>query len=65
MKIDLTQNSTKRGLVWAITFIVGGIGWWFGKDVTGIILLGSGVAGGIGIIADDKVQIKEEIEKAS
>ena len=53
MRIDLTQSSTKRGLVWVVTFIVGGIGWWMGKDVTGIILLGSGVAGGIGALVDD------------
>ena len=53
MKFDITQSSTKRGLVWVLTFIVGGIGWWMGKDVTGIILLGSGVAGGIGALIDD------------
>lgn len=54
MNIDFNQSSTKRGIVWVATFIIGSVGWWMGKDVTGIILLGSGIAGGLGAVESDK-----------
>lgn len=54
MNIDWKQNSTKRGIVWVLVAIIGTIGWWLGKDVTQLILLGSGVAGGLGIALNDK-----------
>jgi hypothetical protein len=51
--IDWSQASTKRGLVWVATAIVGAIGWFYGKDVSQIILLGTAVAGGIGVAIKD------------
>jgi hypothetical protein len=53
MKIDWTQSSTKRGAVWIVTFILGLIMSAMGKDVTQLLLLGAGVAGGLGVAAKD------------
>jgi hypothetical protein len=47
-----TQASTKRALVWCIVGIVGIAGWWMGKDISGIVALGAGVAGGMGLVKD-------------
>lgn len=51
--IDWKQGSTRRGLVWAATAVIGIIGWWMGKDVTGLLLLAAGISGGLGISAKD------------
>jgi len=51
--IDWSQNSTKRGAVWVIVSIVGLVGWWMGKDVTQLLMLGMGVAGGLGVALKD------------
>ena len=45
----LTQESSKRAVVWGVVALVGIPAYWMGKDVTGLILLGSAVAAGIGI----------------
>lgn len=52
--IDFKQASTKRGMIWIVTAILGYIGWWSGKDITPIILIGTTVAGGLGVAIDDK-----------
>jgi len=52
-KIDWRQRSTIRGAVWVATALVGGIGWFLGKDITEIILLGTAVAGGLGVGVKD------------
>ena len=52
--IDWSQPSTLRGMVWVLVAIIGLVGWWFGKDVTQLILLGAGVAGGLGVTVKDK-----------
>lgn len=52
--INWNEASTKRGIVWGITAIIGVYGWLMGKDVEPIILLGAAVAGGLGIALDDK-----------
>lgn len=44
-KIDWSQESTKRGAVVSVLAIVGTIGWWVGKDVTGLITLTMAVSG--------------------
>jgi hypothetical protein len=51
--IDFSQPSTQRGSVWVIVFIAGTVGWWMGKDPTALILLGTGVAGAIGVATKD------------
>jgi len=44
-----TQDSTKRAAVWGIVAVIGIPAYWIGKDVTGLILLGSAVAAGLGV----------------
>lgn len=51
--IDWSQASTKRGAMWVIVGLIGTVGWWFGKDVTGIILLGSTISGAMGFAIKD------------
>jgi hypothetical protein len=53
MKINLQENSTKRGFVWAIFAVLGCLGWWSGKDITPLMLLAGAVAGGMGIAQND------------
>ena len=45
----LTQASSKRAAVWGIVAIIGIPAYWMGKDVTGLILLGSAIAAGLGV----------------
>lgn len=47
--INWQENSTKRGAVWVVVFIVGLIMAFMGKDITNLLLLGTGVAGGLGV----------------
>lgn len=55
MNIDWSQNSTKRGLVWVIAGVVGGVCLFIGKadTVPYVITLASGVAGGLGVAIKD------------
>lgn len=53
MKIDWSQSSTKRGLVWIVTALVGIVMVLMGKDVSQLLLLAAGVAGGLGVALDD------------
>jgi hypothetical protein len=57
IKIDMKEHSTKRGLIWIATFIIGLPMVWLGKDVTGLILLAGGVAGGLGLLPDKKAEV--------
>ncbi len=45
----LTQASSQRAVVWGIVAIVGIPAYWMGKDVTGLILLGTAIAAGLGV----------------
>lgn len=45
----LTQDSSKRAAVWGIVAIIGIPAYWMGKDVTGLILLGSAITAGLGV----------------
>jgi hypothetical protein len=54
--MNIAQLSTKCGLVWVFTGILGSIGWWMDKDIAPIILLGTTIAGGLGAALDDKVK---------
>jgi hypothetical protein len=53
MKIDWSEASTKRGLIWVITAIVGAIFLFMGKPIDQLLLLATGVAGGLGVILRD------------
>lgn len=53
MKIDLSQSSTKRGLVWVIAALVGIPMVIMGKDVSQLMVLAAGVAGGLGVALND------------
>ena len=52
--IDWNEASTKRGAVWSVTAVIGLIMIWFGKDPTSLLVLASGVAGGLGVVMSDK-----------
>ena len=52
MKIN--EPSTKRGIIWVLTGVCGALGWWMGKDITPVIILGTTVAGGLGVSLDDE-----------
>lgn len=53
MKINWQEASTKRGLIWFITAVIGLPMAYFGKDVSQLILLASGIAGGLGVVLKD------------
>jgi len=53
MKIDWSEASTKRGLIWVITTIVGAVFLFMGKPIDQLLLLATGVAGGLGVILKD------------
>jgi hypothetical protein len=53
MNIDWSEASTKRGLVWVITAIVGSIFIFLGKPVDQLLLLAGAVAGGLGLVLKD------------
>jgi len=52
--MNIKEPSTKRGIIWIITGVMGYAGWWFDKDITGVILLGTTLAGTLGVALDDK-----------
>ena len=53
MKIQWHEASTKRGLIWVVTALVGAIFIFLGKPVDQLLLLAGGVAGGLGVILKD------------
>lgn len=53
MKIEWSEASTKRGLIWVITAIVGAVFLFMGKPIDQLLLLAGGVAGGLGLILKD------------
>jgi hypothetical protein len=53
MKIDWSEASTKRGLIWVITAIVGAVFLFIGKPIDELLLLATGVAGGLGVMLKD------------
>jgi hypothetical protein len=56
MKIGIhwRQASTQRGFIWVLTAFVGAILLYMGKPVDQLILLASGVAGGLGLMVHDE-----------
>ena len=53
MKFDWSEASTKRGLIWVATAIVGAVLIFMGKPIDQLLLLASGVAGGLGMMLKD------------
>ena len=53
MKIEWSEASTKRGVIWIITAVVGMILLLQGKPIDQLLLLAGGVAGGLGVILKD------------
>jgi hypothetical protein len=53
MKINWSEASTKRGLIWVVTAVVGAVLLYQGKSVDQLLLLAGGVAGGLGVVLKD------------
>lgn len=53
MKIEWGEASTKRGLIWVVTAVVGAVLLYQGKSVDQLLLLAGGVAGGLGVVLKD------------
>jgi hypothetical protein len=53
MKIEWSESSTKRGIIWVATALVGSVFIFLGKHVDQLLLLSGGVAGGLGVILKD------------
>mgnify|MGYP000870687851 FL=1 len=53
MKIDWSEASTKRGLIWVATAIAGAVLIFMGKPIDQLLILASGVAGGLGMMLKD------------
>jgi len=53
MKIEWSEASTKRGVIWVITAVIGSVFIFMGKPVDQLLLLAGGVAGGLGVILKD------------
>ena len=51
--INWSEASTKRGLVWVITALVGSIFIFLGKPIDQLLLLAGAVAGGLGLVLKD------------
>ena len=51
--INWSEASTKRGLVWVITALVGSVFIFMGKPVDQLLLLAGAVAGGLGLVLKD------------
>ena len=51
--IDYTQASTKRGLIWLVAAFVGLPMAIAGHDVSQLMLLAAGVAGGLGVVVKE------------
>jgi hypothetical protein len=53
MKIEWAAASTKRGIIWVATALIGVVFVFMGKPVDQLLLLAGGVAGGLGVILKD------------
>jgi len=52
-EVDWKEKSTIRGAVWLGVFVIGSIGILLGKDISQLMLMGAGVAGGLGVGVKD------------
>lgn len=53
MKINWNEASTKRGLIWVITAVIGAVFIFLGKPIDQLLLLAGAVAGGLGLALED------------
>jgi drug/metabolite transporter (DMT)-like permease len=53
MKINWQENSTKRGIVWIITAIIGVVMILMGKDISQLMVLAAAIVGGMGLTQND------------
>jgi len=53
MNFIWSEASTKRGLIWVATAIIGAVLIFMGKPIDQLLLLASGVAGGLGMMLKD------------
>lgn len=53
MKIEWAAASTKRGIIWVATALVGAVFIFLGKPVDQLLLLAGGIAGGLGVMLKD------------
>jgi hypothetical protein len=53
MKIEWSEASTKRGIIWVVTAVIGTVFVFLGKPVDQLLLLAGGVAGGLGVVLKD------------
>ena len=58
MEIEWSEASTKRGIIWVATALVGSVFVFLGKPVDQLLLLAGGVAGGLGVILKDQAMPK-------
>lgn len=52
-EINWNQPSTWRGAVWLATAVIGGLMVWSGRDISQLMVLAAGVAGGLGVWVSD------------
>jgi hypothetical protein len=52
--IDWSQAPTLRGIIWMVASVIGLVMVYMGKDVSQLILLAGGIAGGVGVAVKDK-----------
>ncbi len=53
MNIDWKQGSTQRGLIWIAVAVIGLPMVALGKDISQLIVLAAGIAGGLGVALKD------------
>ena len=53
MKIEWLEASTKRGIIWVATAVIGTVLVFMGKPVDQLLLLAVGVAGSLGVVLKD------------
>ena len=53
MKINWNEASTKRGLIWVITAVIGAVFIFLGKPIDQLLLLAGAVADGLGLALED------------
>jgi hypothetical protein len=50
--IKSAEPSTLRGIIWLIFSLVGLTGWFFDKDLSGLVVLAGAAVGGLGLLPD-------------
>lgn len=53
MKVDFSQESTKRGAVWLCGGLISLVFLWYGKDASMVMTITASLAGGLGLLRSD------------